>query len=528
MLKHVLWILVCMLPWEAQAFQIRDRLHADCHERLTAKSLSEAGYLRPEEAAAPLSEEDRRFIDDGEVDLSAYPRNLAAMALITGVRWNDLQGNGTFEMDHLATVHNADDDQRAHCLRRRGQDGVEGDRAALVDCVGFIREQLDAAFASIDSSGLPDSAREQVRIHAPYENTIEYPLPRFYFHAGRALHTVQDSFTHDLRSADWHQVINVGNWVEQVRGDLQEPRDGHPHERELDVCGSSRPGEAALVAAAQLASNELFQILVARDPHDATRGLSAADRNQALDAFFNRWFQYQGGCTLETEYCDNASYKELVHGTPPHGPWSKDLIGSGCSHASTGSLAGLALLGLLLRRRKAAMVALGLLVLVPTPARADEALTPGNHLVLRGSFSPDNVAFAWGVGVQHVFSRWDVGAIAEWNGPWFDWDAAGKNSLDLGAANAYAQLGWRMPLGPTTAMRFSASAGLTMLLFEKVSTRVGQINPYVGIGLGEVIFARDEGRDLSVCFADFALPVTQLRGWPFFYPQWRSTLTYRF
>jgi hypothetical protein len=132
------------------------------------------------------------------------------------------------------------------------------------------------------------------------------------------------------------------------------------------------------------------------------------------------------------------------------------------------------------------------------------------------------------VGVQHAFERRDVGAIAEWNGPWFDWDAARKNSLDVGAANAYAQLGWRMPLGPTTAMRFSASAGLTVLLFEKVSTRVGQVNPDVGIGLGEVIFARENGRDLSVCFADFALPVTQLRGWPFFYPQWRSTVTHRF
>jgi hypothetical protein len=77
-------------------------------------------------------------------------------------------------------------------------------------------------------------------------------------------------------------------------------------------------------------------------------------------------------------------------------------------------------------------------------------------------------------------------------------------------------------------MCWSASAGLTVLLFEKVSTRVGQINPYMGIGLGEVIFAKSEGRDWSICFADFALPVTQLRGWPFFYPQWRSTLSYRF
>ena len=74
----------------------------------------------------------------------------------------------------------------------------------------------------------------------------------FYFFAGRAVHAIQDSFTHTYRRMDGadagHAITSVFNWESQVRGDLVEAENGHGHETILDDCEDDNPSNGERMA----------------------------------------------------------------------------------------------------------------------------------------------------------------------------------------------------------------------------------------------------------------------------------------
>jgi hypothetical protein len=312
----------------AAAWQIETPMSQGCHERITAEALREVGYAAP---PSELSDEDARWPAALEFDVSKYDANVYAWSLVMGVRSPDLLGASLMNPLELAKVHNAAIGQGDHCLRAAVYDGAEGDKAALDDCRRTIEHYYWEAAGKLDDGGRADPAeRGALRVHTPYQGAVEYPVSRFYAAAGRALHAVQDSFTHTFRTADYRRVLHVFNWVEQVKGTLDEARDGHNHESAMDHCDGGDPEGDARVAAAVRASAELLAAL--------TRPGTRAERQARLERFFADWFEYQPGCELGNEYCGHPMYRWMVQ----NGKTDAHLTGRaalGCSTAGAGSSA---------------------------------------------------------------------------------------------------------------------------------------------------------------------------------------------
>src|SRR5690606_7511519 len=101
-----------------------------------------------------------------------------------------------------------------------------------------------------------------------FRGRVELSLPAYAFHLGRALHALQDSYTHSFRHPETSAVRHVLNWVEgngALAHDLE--RDGHPHLGALDECAERPdPREARAIAA----SAELMAALA--DPSGGRAG----------------------------------------------------------------------------------------------------------------------------------------------------------------------------------------------------------------------------------------------------------------
>jgi uncharacterized protein (TIGR03382 family) len=540
---------VLAISTSASAWQIEDPLHHNCHERLTADALAQVGYLPYAPPSTQLVHEDVQFLDDGDFAWT-YDRNMQMAALITGVRYNDLDGSGDFHFNTLAPVHNNPVDQGAHCLRAHADQGSAGDVSALANCRAFITDQFHQAVATADANGHFNVGQtESVQVHVQSRGTIGYPLSTFFFHVGRGMHALQDSFTHTFRDPTWHQPGTFFNWVDQVRGDLVESVNGHGHEKELDDCTSARPSRPDQRAAAERASVEFLAVLWA----DVTPDV----REQLFTQFLDRWLTLQPGCTLSDSYCDNAVYAELLD------RWSQDYptrhsAESGCNSTSGVSLLAILGVALLMRRRKArawlaalVLVLMLTVFLLPASAWADEAVpstpsagaTPAptptptptptpevNHdpsglrylLHVAGSF--DNPGFAYGGGAMWQFSAFELGIEAEHN-PWFSLD---RTKLNLGSLNVYARGGWRRQLSANYSYRAGVDLGIATLLADVVGTSPGSTAFFLGVEPLSVIYHPGGHIEYELTAFSLQVPEVQLRGWPFGYPQYRVTFAMRF
>jgi hypothetical protein len=512
--------LVLVGAGEARAFQIADPIHHNCHEQLASAALAEVGYLPWAPPAAALADQDRRFLDDADARFT-YDRNMHMAALITGIRYPDLEGNGDFHFNELAPVHNAVDGQGNHCLRALTDEGAVGDQNALVACRAFITDQFHLAVAAADDQGRPDPSKlEKVKVHAPFDGKLDYPLSTFYFHAGVGMHALQDSFAHTFRDPTWHQVQSFYQWSGQVRGTLVELRDGHGHEKNMDDCTTGRPSIVPQFNAARQASADYLNVLSGPVTGDA--------REKLFTQFLDRWLTLQPGCNLNNRYCDNEVYLELKR------KWSIDYPtdegSGGCESAAGSSLLALLGLGLMLARRRSLGVAALVLgvSLLPALARAEDVAEnndpEGIRYLAHVSASFDNPAFSYGGGVLWQFHAFEVGAEAEHN----PWVALDRPKLTLGALNVYARAGWRHQLSRDFSYRAGLNLGFTTLLTETVDTAPGSTGPLVGLEPLSVIYHPAGHLAYELSAFTLMVPEVQLRGWPYGYPQYRINFTMRF
>jgi hypothetical protein len=534
----------------AGAWEIEDPLHKGCHERLVSAALAEVGYR----GGVPpgVTHDEAVFIDNQQFDASPYDRNMYALALVLGVRSNDVRGLPDFALGALAAAANEDPDQPAHCLRRLADDGPYGDVAALQRCRDFITNEVEEALKGTAVGAVDPLATVDADVFIPYVGTIQWPLQRFYYHAGRALHALQDAFAHSYRDETWHVVLAVMNWMDPIRGDLDELRDGPPHEKLLDQCETDRPWRAAQLAAAGEASRALLQLL-----HDADPGARDATHRQ-LDALLDDWLGYQGGCSVENSYCNNAVYLDLKENGLSDGSKA-----GGCAAGGTGqggALAGLALASLLLagRRRSIALLALVALLGAAAPVAAAPASQPASaptptvtttsttvtgpikwgetvticcprplprwQLVVRAGFSISDPAAFLAVGALFTWRRLEVEAAAEWN-PWFSME---RTSVAAGSLNLYGLAAVRWPVSYKVDLRTGLGAGIAVLLFETVGTPAGNVGPYLVIRPLGVTRRFGPRLALTVDAFELAVPIPQTRGWPFSHPQYRASVGLRF
>lgn len=522
------------LSLAARAWQIEDPIHHNCHERISTAALERVGYV---DTPPPLDQADSSLRDNVEFTASRYPANIYALSLVIGVRNADTHGGMDFSFNNNAAAANADDDQSAHCLRTKEQDGPAGDDAAVVDCRGTIESLYWQALSSLDDAGnVSADARSDVSVATQFQGPVSYPLSKFYYFAGRALHAVQDSFTHSFRSADGRRIRHVFNWSDQVSCSLDEARDGHGHETILDHCEDGDPSEPDRFALSIDASSELLGALTKPGTH--------AERAQRIADFLENWMSYEPGCSLDNRYCDSPSYAWLSHSDRSdddicHGPLGCEAQGRRMPSNPTWlwPYGLLALLAVLRRRRLAPALALGLLTLLSAPrlsqaAEEDdeapharrEAKVGGLRVEGRASLSVDNPAYAFGAAGMFAFARADVGVFAELN-PWYSIE---RRRMSLGATN-FGILGHYLhPLRRDLVLRFGLGVGCSMLNADMLGVKAGNLGLYLDFRAMGLIWQLTDSAALTVDPLDLALPAPALVGWPILFTQHRASIGLQF
>jgi hypothetical protein len=291
----------------AHAFTVGSAITDGCHEDLSLQALAGARaelVARGAGDAAPVwppTHEERAIATDLPAPLDADSTDdLAALALVIGVRAPDLGALRPGDLEELTQVHGAPANQDRHFLRRPDQDGEEGSMAAALDARAQLREQALAALEGLDGAGRPDrQATEELEVGLSFRGSVRVRLPRFYVRMGQALHTLQDSFSHTLRTPGGMQITSVLNWVDLAEGKLDEGRDGMPHLAPLDDCRSEDELVRIRVGLALQASRELLVLWL--DP-----AIDRVSREAGLAALMERYLEHRSGCSAVNDFCSAA------------------------------------------------------------------------------------------------------------------------------------------------------------------------------------------------------------------------------
>jgi len=520
----------------ARAYTIASAISSGCHEQITGDALR---TVRQELATAgPLAADrnEQALIDDVEFPLPADLNDLGAAALLIGVRDNDLKGRQSNDVSELALVHGDPQLQREHCLRSSDDDEPDGSARAIANCRAFVLERIGEALAGLDGNGAPDPANRTVLpVYLALRHRVDAPLPTYYLRIGQAIHAVEDSFTHTYRSADGMQITTVLNWVDGANGTLVPSTDGPPHASELDRCDDRDDLRRQRHALATSAATAILRATL--DPQsDATQKMAAAT------AIVDTYLGYAPGCSFDNDWCG-----------APERKYGNSSVG--CAVGGSGAATPLAacsaiIVALLLverrqRRPGRTRAVLGAAVLLacgagrahgetqaaaPTTTEKPTAVTApadtggirwGGSLSGAGSVNYGGLAAAIG-GRARVGKHLILGLDAEWN-PWFA--VNGASSIRAGAFNGYGTAILRVPLAyERFDLRTTFNLGTSVLLIDLYGAPKWTTGLFFGfrpLGIEWEI-----SRRLFVIFdpIGYALPVPQLGGVPFAFPQYRATL----
>ncbi len=340
-------------PPEAHAWAIGSQLdETGCHEPITAAALRAVRARFDTAPVIPPSRDEAALIADAV--FSPPPDlvgDLAGMALLFGVRDNDLKGIDPLSSLDLIQVHGNPETQDEHCIRVPGDDGAPaGDAAAIAACRAFIASTATAALDGLDPAGRVDPARRtELPLYMAIRGRVTPMLPLFYVKIGAAMHALEDGFPHTYRTADGTRITTVLNWIDLVGGHYDEPRDGPGHRAELDRCWDA--SDPTIHRNYELATQAATDLLAAAlDP-----ALGRDAKIQQFDAVTARYLAYQPGCAFDNQWCDppeahvtnsratsaTAGERERRAGRPPRpqpaGERSRSSSATATSEATTRS-----------------------------------------------------------------------------------------------------------------------------------------------------------------------------------------------
>lgn len=551
----------------AHAYTVETQITAGCHERVTSDALREVRKTLPTAKAISLTDDEEALTEDLPFAVPGDLHDLAGVTLLVGVRDNDLAGLPPTSLDELVEITADDAEQREHCLRTRAEKEPGGSKQAVDDCRAFILETLVSTLDGLDAQGAPDPTnRQKVTLTLAVRGQIDYQLPVFWFRLGRAVHAIEDSFTHTWRSTkDPHKITVVLNWTDYADNSIDEAVTGPAHQSEMDRCDdpdalrSARRGLATEAATAAMN--------VALDP-----SLSREQKTKRFQDVIDTYVSYDDGanCTADNGWC-NAPERQYSASSCGCSSVGSDVDGRA---AALGAALVLALF-VVRRRRKLAppMLAIALLFMAnrasaqeadagaaePPPATPGGEAVPGvpppqpvqpppetssgtgpvNALAGKSASgqpgvedragavfasigfgaSYDRSALVGRIGGRYALSRmWMLGLDAEWN-PYL---SVGQSNFRAGGLDVYASLIARFQLAyEPINLRSSASLGGSMLLFDLVGAPAGSIGPYLGISLLGLEFKLGKGFYLTVDPDSIAVPVPHVTGIPFVYYQYR-------
>jgi hypothetical protein len=569
-------LLVAASERTASAYSYESAVSAGCHERITMAALR---TLRTQVTNAPQVSPDNNdlsLITDLPFALDGDMKDIASAALIIGVRDNDLHGNGPTDISQLAAIHGNPENQKEHCLRDAEDDEPGGSERALVACQGFIRGKLVEALDGLDANGVPDPDRRVgIDVSLSLRGGVSASLPLFWVRLGQAVHTLQDAFTHTFRSADRMRVRTVLNWIEFVGNKEVESRDGPVHRNGLDQCDKLDALRTQNMGVASQASLELMHAMLDPGPREV--------KLAAVDATLKKYLTFEQGCSEANGWCDAPERQYEV--SPGCGC---SMLGGPSGGLAAGGLCLLGVVLLARRRRRRASVIAALPIALaclaaPSVARAQSAdaqttpapVTPspvapppstpppgavttdaqtGAAVALDASKPPPGVpttgeakaekteeahrsffgvygavsgsitnpGLSGQLGLRFRLSELiSVGVDGEVNG----WFGLQTKRFRTGAFNAYATGIIHYPLRfQQVNLRSTLNLGTSTMLIDLYGAPRGTTGIFVGaVPLGL------EWKVSPAVYVIFdalgvAVPVPQLKGAPFAYPQYRSAL----
>ena len=197
-------------------------------------------------------------------------------------------------------------------LREPRHDYTDGDRQAIEAGVQRLKELF-----SIGQSFRNKTSSEQlieIRIYFDFYGQVKMPVWGPAFYLGKALHIIQDSFTHTIRSEDMTKILHVLNYAEALYGKWEQQRDGLRHSTGLDSCSENNEKDKA----AGEATKELFEIA-------NSIIFDGLNPDTASSTFIDKWFQYQPGCDYANNYCD--SKWAVIAAASPTVPYTQAVFG---------------------------------------------------------------------------------------------------------------------------------------------------------------------------------------------------------
>ena len=417
-------------------------------------------------------------------------------SLVIGIRSPDTGGHSVANLDDLRReqVDPSPDSQHLHCLRAPAEDGFAGDTSVLSGSEALIRQELSEAATAL-GNGHPHTTAP---FYLDFYGQLDVEVDTASYLIGRAMHTLQDCYSHTLRSADARTVYTVLNYIDAVDGNLVESRDGMAHSDTLDDC--ENPELAPLVARAAAVSSALAA---------ATVALAASADTTLLDVGFStcaagetetatcEWMNYNPACQPDTQPPDVTACCSMANaycGSPfltvarekLTQPYVKEVLS--CAASGRGprpaalSWPALAALTILLcwlrrrrpgRRRRGTATTLVLAIgLATPPAASEEALTYRRDAFFAGveghasllSDAPErsfiNATMGYGIRAGYRLGRWGLVAQVERN-YWLPTELS--HAVVPGALNIGVGAEW---LAVDGRVRLSATAGPSILWFD--------------------------------------------------------------
>lgn len=513
-----------------------------CHEEFSSEAIRRAGYIKEPPA---LSGKDRQLYDYVQFNPSPYAPNIYMLSLLIGCRWNDLRGKSSFEIWYLLEEMSDPEDAPEHCLRSPLDNWEEGDADAVEKCRNAVRHFAIKAWSfTSEPGGFPDpDIRVDVPVFLLYTGGTDVSLSGFYYYAGRAFHTIQDSFSHTYRTEDRKQIVEVVNGVEEMVGrDFDPLRDGPGHLRVMDDCRCDRPMIDETLEAIREASAEYLQVLYG---NPETRG---AD----LEIFLNRWFTHVPGCTAANEYCSS----------PEPRSYSEAKCGGGCSVCAPVTdrgglgfllIAGMVFLVFLLRAKGSrknhfpftsilfvsTVVMFSFFMSKAAEAAADEKSGAAKIFMCAEMEAPEKsgpyVSFRVGGAIWRpavafqasggwAWKKWQLGYVMEWN----PWVALERIDFAPGAYSTGIEISYMVPVNPKLKLRFGMVQGISVLLFDPYGHHKGEIGAWSAYRIMGIDIKVSRRFTLSFDPVDMVVVIVNPVKLPLLYQQWRWSLAVRF
>jgi hypothetical protein len=318
--RGALVLLLITAARPARAYTLASGFSQSCHERLTLAAFAVLiDQTDTSRVTLPAGDIWRRVA----AELAAAVLEAAGQAITTtltdeqkfvlfsaavGVRSPDTSGHSVSNLDALrrAQVDPDPTSQHLHCLRAAPDDGPAGDLAVLRGARKLVRQMLTDAGAAAQRSS---SARNRTEpFYLDFYGQIDVEVDEGAYLSGRAMHVLQDSFSHTLRSADGRTVDTVLNYIDGISGQLEESRDGMGHSDSLDDC--HRQDLTPLLERAAAVSSAAARAAIALGrSQDATlleKGLARCPPGE-IDPASCDWLEYLPACEAALDAGDTAA-----------------------------------------------------------------------------------------------------------------------------------------------------------------------------------------------------------------------------